>query len=147
MPEGGDEVPVEVDGLVEGEKDRVARLHLLQPGTALLRHEHVADHGGERAEPPRTRVVRAGGLEGLRVGGEAVRDDLTVAVQGQLLVQDRQLQLVRVRGLVLPELHQDRQQQDGRVTVLQAGLGSVKLFSVYRVIQEVSEKGLLCSVD
>ena len=68
-----------------------------------------------------------------------MRDDLPVAVQGQLLVQDRQLQLVGVRRLVLPELHQDRQQQDSRVTVLQAGLGPVKLFSVYRVNQEVSD--------
>ena len=52
-----------------------------------------------------------------------MRDDLSVAVQGQLLVEDRELQLVRVRRLVLPELHQDGEQQHGGVAVLQARLG------------------------
>ena len=56
-----------------------------------------------------------------------MRDDLSEAVQGQLHVQDGQLQLVRVRRLVLPELYQHGEQQHGRVAVLQSGLGPVDI--------------------
>ena len=52
-----DEVSVEMNGLVQRQQHAVPGPHLLYPGAALVRHEHVADHRGERAEPTAASLV------------------------------------------------------------------------------------------
>ena len=94
--QGGDEDPVEVDDLVEGEQGGVVRPHLLISDLTVLRYKHVADHICNCSKPTTAAPIRKAGLISSSVLCKAPGHHLAVAVQGELLVEDGKTKNVRV---------------------------------------------------
>ena len=57
MCQGADEVPVQVNNLVESQQGGVVRSHPLVPDLTVLGDQHVSHHVGEGSQPSRPGVL------------------------------------------------------------------------------------------